>query len=428
MTFKHPIKHLFILLLTGTSLFISPLAVFSETVTKNEGFSINAKSALAVDVETGKILYEQNSDEVLPVASITKLLSFYVIQQKIADGEISWTDTITISPDVAALSQNLELSNVRLHAGDTYTVEELFETAVILSANASTVALAAFVAGTEADFVDLMKEQLQIWGITDFKLVNSTGLNNEDLTTPLYPSSGPTDENEFNAKDLAIITRHLIQSFPKTLEYTQKASATFESKSDGPAIMYSTNWLLPGMPYEKPGVDGLKTGTTILAGASFVGTSEQEGQRIITVILNAETSEIRFMETSRLMDYAYENWTYQTIVAAGEEVPVVSPMPVLDGKEKTVPVIVKEVVTALVPHASKQSNFEFFLTFDDKKKATTAPITTKKALGQVKVSIKDETLGYLEKTDLESDSTPFYAANEVQRANLFVRLWRQLFN
>lgn len=430
MKFKHYKTKLFVLFLTLSSLFTSTVTTFSETVTKDEDFSINAKAALAVDVETGMILYEQNSEAMLPVASITKLLSFYVIQQKIATGEINWTDTVTISQDVAALSQNLELSNVILDMGETYTVEELFETAVILSANGATVALAEWVAGTEAAFVDLMKEQLQMWGIIDFNLVNSTGLNNEDLTTTLYPGSGPTDENEFTAKDLAIITRHLIKDFPKTLEYTNKASATFESKSSGPAIMYSTNWLLPGMPYEKPGVDGLKTGTTILAGFSFVGTSQQNGQRIITVILNAETSDRRFIETSRLIDYAYENWAERTIIASGEEIPLVSPISVLKGKEKTVPVIVKEEVTYLAPISAKQSDFEYLLSFDDQKKVTTAPLARENALGQLKVTLKDEALGYLELTDLEnfeSKSTPFYPQTDVQRANIFVQIWRQLF-
>ncbi len=428
-----PITHSFLVLfLTISSLLAFPLDLFAETVTTPDDFSIEAKAALAVDMQTGIILYEQQSEERMPVASITKLLSLYLVQQTIANGELSWDDNVTISSDIATLSQNLALSNVILEAGETYTVEELFETAVILSANAATVALAELVAGSEFAFVDLMKEQLTTWGITDFVLVNSTGLNNEDMTTPLYPSSNPTDENEFTAKDIAIITRHLLQDFPETLNYTNKASAVFESKSGGPATMYSTNWLLAGMPYEKSGVDGLKTGTTDLAGPSFVGTIEKDGRRVITVLLNAETSDARFSETSRLMDYAYNQWAYQTILNAGDEIPSVSPVEVLEGKEEAVSVIVNEDLTALLPIASEPFDFRYTLLFDDSSTKLKAPITKKQALGEVQVQLPADSLVYLEESDCEaaliSNTTTFYANNAVERANFFVRLWRQLFD
>ncbi|MHC5268078.1 serine hydrolase [Enterococcus sp. LJL98] len=433
------ISHLFTKIKKTTMILLLLLLSFTLPVqadTTEETFSIQAKAALAVDVATGTILYEQNSNARLPMASITKLLSFYVIQDHIATGEFSWSDSITISKEISDLSYNLALSNVLLETGDTYTIEELFETAVLQSANAATVAIAETIAGTEKDFVDLMKQQLSTWGITDSKIVNSTGLNNEDIQTAHYPGSSPTDENELSARDIAIVARHLIVDFPETLAFTKKASATFHSKSGGPAVMYSTNWLLPGMPYEKASVDGLKTGTTDLAGPSFVGSAIQNNQRIITVILNAEADEehpdARFTETSRLIDYAYENWQSQSLLTAGEPLPSKSTVPVVDGKEKNVPIVSKDSLNVLLPTKTTLEDFDVQLTLEEKNQKSKAPISKGQELGAYTL-IPKEPLLYLETSDEaqakeQLTALPFYAEKDVEKTNIFVRIWRKLFD
>lgn len=427
---------LVVFLLAITTFFLTPMNIFADSTTHSDDFSIKAKAALAVDVETGKILYEQNSNEILPIASISKLLSFYIIQQKIAEGELNWSDQIVISKEIAELSQDLTLSNVILDEGDIYTVEELFEAAVIVSANAATIALAEQVAGTEKEFVDLMKEQLITFGMKDPFIVNSTGLNNEDINTTPYPGSELTDENKLTAKEVAIIARHLIQDFPETLAITAQSSATFHSKSGGPAIMYSTNWLLPDMPYAKAEVDGLKTGTTILAGPSLVTSAVKEDRRIITVVLNAqnddESPDARFTETSRLIDYAYEEWSYKNILVENETLPEVSPLPVLYGKTSEVPVIVKENLNLLVPKDWTKTDFNYHSVLKDKQQTVIAPIQKGEALGTFTIEEKNET-HYLEPDDFKAaqkkkENLPFYAENEVVEVNFFVKIWRQLFN
>lgn len=153
------------------NLFLSLILFFSLTIPAladsdtSEDFSVEAKAALAFDFETGKIFYEKNGETELEIASLTKLISFYVVQTKIKNGELAWDDSVIISKDVATLSTLPELSNIPLIEGKSYSVKELFDAAVIVSANAATVALAEKIAGTEFAFVDLMKAQLIDWGI-----------------------------------------------------------------------------------------------------------------------------------------------------------------------------------------------------------------------------------------------------------------------
>jgi len=194
--------------------------LFSSLFTANvaaEDLDIRAKAAISVDADTGKIFYEQNSDKAMGIASTTKLISLYLVEDAIQNGELSWEDEVPISDDVAELSENLDLSNVPLSQDEHYTVRDLFEAAVIESANAATIALAEEVAGSEEKFVQQMRQQVEDWGIVDAKIVNSTGLSNEFLGDNIYPGTSKKDENELSARDLAIVARNLLQDFPDIL-------------------------------------------------------------------------------------------------------------------------------------------------------------------------------------------------------------------
>ena len=158
-----------------------------------------------------------------------------------------------------------------------------------------------------------MKEQLKDWGIKDATIVNASGLNNSYLGENRPEGTGENDENQMSAQDVAIVARHLILDFPEILDVSSTTTQMFGENTQSPVEMVNWNWMLPGFVNYKEGVDGLKTGTTELAGACFVGTITKNDQRIITVVLNAdghaENPSARFNETDRLMDYCYDNWS-----------------------------------------------------------------------------------------------------------------------
>ena len=304
-----------------------------------QDFDVAAKHAIAIEANTGKILYEKDATQPVEIASITKLITVYLVYEAIEQGKISLTTPVDISDYPYQLTTNSEASNVPLDARN-YTVEELLEVTLVSSANSAAIALAEKVAGSEKDFVDMMKAKLQEWGIQDATLVNSTGLNNETLGDNIYPGSKKDDENKLSAYDVAVVARNLILKYPQVLEITKKPSSTFAGMT-----ITSTNYMLEDMPAYRGGIDGLKTGTTVKSGDSFVGTTEEKGMRIITVVLNANTQAgnpySRFTATSNLLDYISSNFALQTIIKQGESYQD-SKAPVQDGKEDTVTAVAKE--------------------------------------------------------------------------------------
>ncbi|WP_414841962.1 serine hydrolase [Enterococcus saccharolyticus] len=433
-------KHRFLPLLAGILFFLSSVVpLFSVQADELSGdFKVEAKAALSIDADTGKILYDQNSDDALGIASITKIISLYLVEKEVAEGKLAWDDEVEISDFVAELSVHPELSNVPLESTSKYTVKDLFDSAFIQSSNASTMALAEKIAGTEAAFVDLMKKQLEDWGIKDAKIVNSTGLNNVYLGEQIYPGSKKDDENILSAKGVAIVARHLIHDYPDVLEVTATPKQEFGAHTFSPIEMVNWNWMLPGMLYEKAGVDGLKTGTTDLAGACFVGTMTKDGQRIITVVLNATNHETdpgaRFVETGRLMDYTFDNWKKEEVLAQGATVPEFKTAPVHQGKELTVPVQTENAVTVWLHSSMTKEDVTFKTTLNAKrvtdKNELQAPIEKGENVGTVQATTPDK-LGFVEASDEESVQTPLVASQEMAKANIFVQAWRAvkgLFN
>ena len=287
-------KKLFLTLITLIS-FGSATTVFAQD------FDVAAKHAIAVEANSGKILYEKDATQPVEIASISKLLTVYLVYEALEQGKITLSTPVEISDYPYQLTTNSEASNVPMEARN-YTVEELLEATLVSSANSAAIALAEKVAGSEKDFVDMMKAKLLEWGIQDATLVNTTGLNNETLGNNIYPGAQKDDENKMSAYDVAVVARNLILKYPQVLEITKKPSSTFAGMT-----IHSTNSMLDGMPAYRGGIDGLKTGTTDKAGASFVGTTVEKGMRIITVVLNADNQDTnpyaRFTATSALLDY-----------------------------------------------------------------------------------------------------------------------------
>ena len=315
------------------------LAFIGNKVAADDTFDVAAKHAIAVEASTGKVLYEKDATTPDGIASMTKILTVYLTYKEIDKGNLSWDTKVPISDYAYDLTANSDASNVPMEARE-YTVEQLVNAAMVASANSAAIALAEQIGGTESKFVDMMQAQLQEWGINDAKLFNASGLNNSYLGDNIYPGSSSTDENTLSARDVAIIALHLITEYPDVLKISNQVTADFDGST-----MNTYNYMLKGMPYERDGIDGLKTGTTELAGASFVATSTENGMRIISVVMNAdgwqENEFARFEATNALLDYVKSNYEMTTLVDAGESTKS-SKVKVIDGKEKTVPAVASQ--------------------------------------------------------------------------------------
>lgn len=378
-----------------------------------QDFDVAAKHAIAIEANTGKVLYEKDATQPVEIASISKLITVYLVYEAIEQGKISLTTPVEISDYPYQLTTNSEASNVPLDARN-YTVEELLDATLVSSANSAAIALAEKVAGSEKDFVDMMKAKLQEWGIQDATLVNSTGLNNETLGDNIYPGSKKDDENKLSAYDVAIVARNLILKYPQVLEITKKPSSTFAGMT-----ITSTNYMLEDMPAFRGGIDGLKTGTTDKAGESFVGTTVEKGMRIITVVLNANTQAgnpySRFTATSNLLDYISSNFALQTIIKQGESYQD-SKAPVQDGKEDTVTAVAKEDIQIVQRLGSRiQSSITY-----SANSQQAAPLEAGTVVGRLTYDDKDLVgQGYVTS---DRPSFDMVAEKNVEKA-FFLKIW-----
>lgn len=392
----------------------------------DEDFSVDAAAAFAVDYDTGKILYSQNSDEILGIASMTKLISAYIVYDEVANGNIAWEDTLPISDYLVKLSHDPELSNIPIENNQVYTVHDALTAALVSSANSLTSALAEYIAGSEVAFVGMMHETLEEWGINDALLVSASGLGNEYIQGDYYPNTKKKDENLMSAKDMAIVATHLIHDYPEVLEITAQPYVTLFEGTEGETTLWSSNDMLEGFDFYTKGVDGLKTGTTPIAGACFVGTIERNNQRIITVVMGVDNDkDNRFEQTLRLIDYLDSTWTYETVIKKGEAASQ-KDIPVKGSKYKTADLIVAEDVSVWVSENDKVT-----LTFEPTTKQVNhqdklkAPFSKKTVVGNQYAVNADDQLGFL---DGDAQKTPFDVtlADDLEKDNIFIQAWYRL--
>ena len=324
-----------------------------------------------------------------------------------------------------------ELSNVTLVRGQKYTVRDLFEAMIVQSANACAVALAELVAGNEHTFVNQMREQLNKWEITDATIINSSGLSNVYLGDHIYPGTQENDENLMSARDVAIVAQHLIKDFPEILEVSKIKEKTFAPNSSQPGEIKNWNVMLFDGPNYKEGVDGLKTGTTDLAGACFVGTIQKDGRRVITVILNAldqpNDENARFAETGKLMDYCLNNWSQQDVTTAGQTPSDKKELKVTEGKQKTVGLVMEKPVKLWVRSDMDPKNLTIKTTLDQSlldNNSIIAPVHKNEKIGTVSVALAQDTLGYVQKN--EGATADLVTKTDVEKASTFELIWQKI--
>lgn len=289
---------LFIFLLFNLGGFVLNAEIYYPT--------LNAKSNLLMDADTGIIFINDNIDKQLAIASLTKLMSVYVVLDEMDKQNIKLTDEVTISNRAAGLKyQNPANSGIYLKAGDKMTYDELLQLSLVYSDNGAIVALSEDVSGSEEKHVEKMNEKAKELHMTNTKFYNVTGLTMRDYGELQLSKTSPNDYNVSSARDMGILSYNLLQDYPQVLDYTAKTSVTYEGQE------YSTyNYMLPGQLQEYKGVKGLKTGTTKEAGECFIGYyTNDKGENFISVVLNADSDQTdRFTETAVMYDWINEQF------------------------------------------------------------------------------------------------------------------------
>lgn len=386
-----------------------------------KSFNLEAESAILVDAETGKVLYAKEPDLVLPPASMTKMMTEYLVWEAIEKEQISWDTTTQISDYSYALSKNNAFSGVGLKQNKDYTVRELYEAMAINSDNATTVALAELIADSEGEFVKLMNQKAEEMGLTDYEFVNASGLDNESLEGN-HPKGTEADAtNLLSARSTALLAFHLVNDYPEALEI----SSIPETEFDGQEIR-NWNWMLDHdasflKQFYYEGVDGLKTGYTELAGNNFTGTAIRDGQRLITVVMNTDSRESRFEETAKLLDYGFDNFKKQEIFPGGYQLPDESTLPVAKGKQDTVDVATKQDVNLLVQD-EEQENYSIKYHLDEDKLnkdgELTAPIKENEKVGTAEVVYNGEDAGYI--FEGKNQEVDLITTDSVEKSNWFM--------
>ena len=287
-----------ILIISITLLFMN---MTSFNIYASNKFTTDAKSGIAIDEKSGQIIWEKNDKQVLPVGSISKLLSVYVVEDKMVEHHLKLSDKIVINKQEAQLSRNSLTTDMPLKDKHAYSIKDLLIRALIKSSNASMLALANSIAGNQNNFVKLMEIKAKRLGIKDVRLVNSNGLPNTKFFKNNYNEHKKNMiSNKLSAEDIGIISRNLILHYPSILSITSKSDFSL----DGSDIK-STNEMLPGGNFcdKKFKVKGLKTGTTVRAGSCFVAITNIKRHNVITVLLGTNNNDDRFEQTDRLFNY-----------------------------------------------------------------------------------------------------------------------------
>lgn len=407
-------------------LFFGIFAGFNNKVEAQASLNVNAQGAILVDGQTGEVLYEKNADSLLGIASMTKMMTEYLLLDAVKHGKVKWDQTYSVSDLAYKISQNKNLSNVPLRADGKYKIRELYEAMAIYSANGATIALAETIGGSETNFIKMMNDKAKQLGLKNYKFVNSTGLNNKDYQGMQPKGTSPDEENQMSTRSVATLAFHLINDFPDVLKIASIPSKTFKEGTK----MDNWNWMLPSLVYGYQGMDGLKTGTTDYAGYCFTGTAKRNGKRFITVVQNATDGngnggyKARFDETRKMMDYAFSNYTKEKLLPQHYQVKGHETIPVLNGKDSKVEIYTKTPINMVILNGEKQ-NYKPVLVLDKTKLSKngelTAPIKKGETIGYVTMVPKSgEKLSFLTNEGEQKAQAEVVAAQDVQKANWFV--------
>lgn len=410
-------------LVSCSTAFSLPVSADAANSYQADQVNLAVKSAIAIDSDSGQILYAKNADKTLPIASMTKLVTVYLTLNAIKNKKISWNQKVKPTAPIVKVANNAEYSNVPLKMGHSYTIKQLYQATLIESANGAAMLLGQTIAGSQKAFINQMRAQVKKWGIEDAKIYTACGLPNGNLGKDAYPGINKNAENTMSAKDMAIVGQNLIKNFPEVLDTTKLAHLDFKDQGKT-TKMANFNWMLKGLSqYDQAyPVDGLKTGTTDAADACFIGTIKHSGARLITVVMGARrqdgTDPSRFIQTKKLMNYIFTQYRPVTM-NAGSQLNGAKSIKVTDGDNAATNLGLKNKTTIWDPADGKT------LVASLNKKAVEAPIAKNQVIGDYQLKSGNEKIVSI--TNPNGMNVPAKALGANGKVNIFVRIWRWIF-
>ena len=267
--------------------------VNAESSSSDNFLNIESESAILIEQNTGKILYEKNSHELLRPASVTKIMSLLLIMEALDRGDISLDTEVPCSQNASSMGG----SQIWLNETETLSVDEMLKAICVVSANDCTVAMAEFISGSEELFVQKMNEKAKELGMNDTCFKNCHGIDEDGHLTSSY--------------DISLMSRELLLNHPTIKNYT---TIWMDSLREGKSELVNTNKLI--RTYN--GATGLKTGSTSLALYNLSASATRDGLSLIAVVLRSPTPKIRFSEAKLLLDYGFNTYSYKKLGQKGD--------------------------------------------------------------------------------------------------------------
>jgi serine-type D-Ala-D-Ala carboxypeptidase (penicillin-binding protein 5/6) len=342
-------------------------------------FETAARAAIVIDYRTNATLYAKDADARIPPASMSKLMTAYMVFERLKEGSLKLDDTLPVSEK----AWRVEGSEMFVKVGDRVRVEDLLRGMIIQSGNDACIVFAEALAGSEAAFSERMSERALELGMTNSHFANSTGL--------------PDPQHYMSVRDLATLAVRIIREFPEYYKYYSEREFTFNNIRQP-----NRNPLLQA---GVPGVDGIKTGFTKEAGYGLVASAQRDGRRIVTVIAGLHSTRNRRGESEQLLEYGFREWQEYRLFEPGQ---TVAEAGVWLGSAERVPLVPEDVVgVTLSREARKGMNVR--LRYD-------SPVPAPVAKGQL--------LGALEISAPGSDlvTVPLVAGEDVPKAGMLGRI------
>ncbi len=337
--------------------------------------SLNAKAYILIDVDSGKIVAEKNSELQLPPASLTKMMTLYVVSRALKAEQIHLSDQVRVSQTAWKTGG----SRMFIKEGQDVSVEDLLKGVIVDSGNDACVALAEYVGSSEASFTDIMNQQAKALGMLHSNFTDSTGL--------------PDPQHYTTAKDLAILGRALVRDFPEYYHWYKQKWFTFNNIRQP-----NRNRLL----WRDNSVDGVKTGHTDEAGFCLVSSAQRNGMRLLAVVLNAPTDSSRADDSQRLLNYGFRFFETHKLFQAGQSV---TELPVYKGIAQSTRLGVLNETYITVPGGQYQK-----LTITTKiPKYLEAPLQKGQQAGDLVIQFDGRTL----------ETQPLYALDTIDKGGYY---------
>ena len=320
--------------------------------------ALNADSFYLVDFESGRVLAEKDPDKQVEPASITKLMTAYLVDKALASGDIKLSDLVTISEK----AWRMQGSKMFVEVGKQVSVKELLKGLVIQSGNDATVALAEHIAGSESAFAGYMNHEAGVLGMKNTQFKNATG----------WPAEGHFS----TARDIAILAAAVIRDFPETYAYYKEKEYTYNN-----IRQFNRNRLL----WRDKSVDGVKTGHTEAAGYCLVASAKQEDMRLISVVLGTDSDKSRTSSSQSLLNYGFRFFETHRLYKARE---VLKAARVWQGDQEQVAIGVRRDIQVTIPRG-RYKELQASIEIDGQ---ITAPISSGQPLGRVNISLDGEVI------------------------------------